>query len=173
MKHAKTAHQLGLEGRTAGDQAPDGDMPAPEYMTREQKDLWDEQVANAPPGLLRNVDTSILEAWVIAKDTFRRAAQESATSTITAETHNGYPMLNPCHIAMKQQAELMMKAARLLGFTPTSRATIKLPKAAASQPSGSSPTNSGDASPSDSEGSRSGRRTLWGAQGPLPSSSNH
>ena len=44
----------------------------------DQRAIWEEAVRNAPPGMLRRLDSSVLEVWTIAVSLQRRALAELA-----------------------------------------------------------------------------------------------
>lgn len=180
--YAKPAHIRALEGDTSKPESIEavGDLAQPPaWMGKSAKAIWAEALASAPAGLLKQLDASVFSVWVMAHDLFVRSAKESQKTPVIGKTPNGYPLVNPCHIVMKQQAELMMRAAQQLGFTPTARARIPDPFAAKDPPetqkrpsTTTAPTSPAEP-PSDNADSPSAQRILWGARGRSPSSSSH
>ena len=54
---------------------PDGELSdPPEWMSESQKQGWIYAIENAPDGLLKKLDRSVLVAWVIAEDLHRQAS---------------------------------------------------------------------------------------------------
>ena len=53
---------------------PQGDLiEPPMYMTDGAKEAWCYAIENAPPHLLRRLDTSVLEVWACAADLYRKS----------------------------------------------------------------------------------------------------
>ena len=104
---------------------PSGDLSeAPEHFTQEQKAVWDYAIANSPLGLLKKLDLSVLEAWVTACVFHREASKKVSTAGQVIKTPAGYPVMNPYMANMNKQAQIMLKAAAEMGFTPASRSRI-------------------------------------------------
>lgn len=112
---------------------PTGDLALPpSYFTDEQKDVWSYAIENAPKGLLKKLDISVLEIWVTAYVHYREAAQKIRISGQVIKSPSGYPIVNPYLGNMNKQAMIMMKAASEMGFTPTSRSKIVMAEEAVS-----------------------------------------
>jgi P27 family predicted phage terminase small subunit len=131
-KHKPTELKV-LQGTYREDRAnhrepkPTGDLiHPPSYFSDEQKAVWSYAIENAPKGLLKNLDISILEIWVTAYVTYRDANQKVRTLGQVIKSPSGYPIVNPYLGNMNKQAVIMMKAASEMGFTPTSRSKIIL-----------------------------------------------
>lgn len=104
---------------------PSGDLTsAPVHFSDTQRELWDYAIANAPKGLLKMLDLSVLEIWVTACVFHREAAQKVATTGQIIKSPSGYPVMNPYMANMNKQAQIMLKAAAEMGFTPASRSRI-------------------------------------------------
>lgn len=105
---------------------PSGDLKtAPGYMTAEQKKEWRYVIKHAPPGLLKMIDTSALEVYVVARVLHRQASEELAKQElITLSPVQGAPMQNPLISVLNRQAEIMLKAAAQMGFSPASRTKV-------------------------------------------------
>lgn len=110
---------------------PEGDLyTPPEWLTDAQKAIWHYAIDNAPKGLLRRLDLSILTAWVVAEDFHADAAQQVAKYGKVVKSPDGYPIQSPYMAIVNRQALIKMKAANELGFSPTSRSKIQVsPKA--------------------------------------------
>jgi P27 family predicted phage terminase small subunit len=107
---------------------PQGELLyAPEWMSDEQKHSWNYAIENAPDGLLKLLDKSVLCTWVIAEDLHRQAVQEvNKRGLIVKSPVKGEPMQNPWLAIVNRQAVLMMKAASEMGFSPTSRNRVSI-----------------------------------------------
>lgn len=107
---------------------PQGDLTdPPEWFTDEQRAGWDYAISHAPRGLLRRLDRSTLVVWVVAEDLHRQASISVAKfGLITRSPKQGEPMQNPYLPIINRQAQIMMKAAAELGFTPSSRSRISV-----------------------------------------------
>ena len=125
--------------RNRAEPRPKGNLfEAPAYLSAEQRDLWTYAIANAPAGLLKRLDSSVLETWVKTQDVCRRAMAEleaadkaakaldpSGTALIEVGT-NGRPSASPYINIFAKMTPLMLKAASELGFSPVSRTRISL-----------------------------------------------
>lgn len=105
---------------------PQGDLhDAPEWLTDEQKAGWAYAIANAPKGLMKRLDRSALTAFVVAEDLHRQASiAVGRYGLITKSPKKGEPMQNPYLPIINKQAQIMLKAAAELGFTPSSRSRV-------------------------------------------------
>lgn len=130
----KPTHLRLLDGnagkRSIPDTAPEpsGDLDAaPEWMTDEQRAGWVYAIEHAPAGLLKRLDRSALTVWVIAEDLHRQATRAVGKfGLITKSPNKGEPMQNPYLPIINKQAQIMLKAAAELGFTPSSRGRVEL-----------------------------------------------
>lgn len=110
----------------ADEPVPSGDLRDPlDWLTDSQKDGWRYAIEHAPRGLLKHLDRSVLAIWVIAEDMHRTAAMRIAkTALLIKAPHTGTPMQSPYLAIVNKQANIMLKAAAELGFTPSSRSQI-------------------------------------------------
>lgn len=111
----------------------------PPWMDGVQAKAWRYAMDNAPAGMLRSLDRSVLAAWVVAECLHADAAtrvQKLGTILKSKEQRNaggeviggGVPYQNPWLAVLNKQALIMMKAAAELGFTPSSRSRVKVDK---------------------------------------------
>lgn len=107
---------------------PEGDLKeAPEWLSKSQIDAWNCALENAPKGLLKKLDGSILAVWVVASDLHREAVERvNKLGLLTKSPVKGDPMQNPYLPIINKQAQIMMKAAAEMGFTPSSRSRIEI-----------------------------------------------
>ena len=104
---------------------PRGDLvEAPAHFSPEQRAAWDYAIANAPRGLLKRLDLSVLEVWAVACAAHREAVQKLAVTGQVVKSPSGYPIVNPFMSNMNRQAQIMLKAAEQLGFSPASRPRV-------------------------------------------------
>jgi phage terminase small subunit len=123
---------------------PDGDLStAPEWLTEEQKTGWAYALTNSPPGMLKQIDRSVLVVWAVAEDLHRQAATAQAQVGLlmrvkTRATMNqddpGVPAASSYINIINQQAKIMLKAASELGvYAGLAAARLRRPVAARSQ----------------------------------------
>ncbi len=107
---------------------PHGDLEEPpDWLTDEQKAGWAYAIEHAPRGLLKRLDQSLLTVWTVAENLHRDAAQKVATfGLVTKSPQQGIPVQNPYLAILNKQAQIMLKAASELGFTPASRPRIHI-----------------------------------------------
>lgn len=112
---------------------PSGDLTTPpDDLTEEQAELWRYAISNAPAGLLKRLDASVLRVWVVAHCLYTRAvaAQEKqdaeSDTPLIVVTPNGAIQQSPLIGVINRQALIMLKAASDLGFTPSSRSRVTL-----------------------------------------------
>jgi P27 family predicted phage terminase small subunit len=100
---------------------------APEWMSDSQREGWAYAVTNAPKGLLKLLDRSILAVWVVAEDLHRQAAEKIAQFGLLTKSPNaGLPLQSPYLAILNKQAQIMLKAAAELGFSPSSRSRVQV-----------------------------------------------
>jgi len=107
---------------------PSGNLTAPpDWLTEDQKAGWAYAIAGAPLGLLKHLDRSVLAIWVVAEDLHRQASiAVSKFGLITKSPSKGEPMQNPYLPIINRQAQIMLKAAAEMGFTPSSRSRLSV-----------------------------------------------
>jgi P27 family predicted phage terminase small subunit len=110
---------------------PRGDLrDPPDWLTDDQKEGWRYALDAAPAGMLKRLDRSTLAIWVVAEDLHRQASiAVGKFGLITKSANKGEPMQNPYLPIINRQAQIMLKAAAELGFTPSSRTRVEVPGA--------------------------------------------
>ena len=105
-----------------------GDLKAPpDWLTDSQRATWNDAVRNAPPGLLRGIDESVFLVWVVAKDLHRDASEKIAKyGAVIKSPVTGTAMQSPFVSVLNRQAQIMLKAASEMGFSPSSRSRVKV-----------------------------------------------
>src|SRR5690554_4016197 len=98
---------------------------APDWLTHRQRTTWQHVVELAPPGLLKDIDASVFTVWVVAYDLYQEASDRlSQTGMLIKAPNTGVPMQSPYLAIVNKQAQIMMKAAAEMGFTPASRSRV-------------------------------------------------
>jgi P27 family predicted phage terminase small subunit len=98
---------------------------APDWMSAGQKAGWDYAITHSPAGMLKLIDRSILAVWVVAENTHREATEKMNKFGLLAKTPNtGQIIQSPYLPIVNRQAQIMMKAACELGFSPTARVRL-------------------------------------------------
>lgn len=107
---------------------PTGDLlDPPEWMNESQKAGWNYAVENAPRGLLKKLDRSVLVAWAVAEDLHQQASlMLEKYGMLTKAPNTGLPIQSPYLPIVNKQAAIMLKAAEQLGFSPVSRSRVQL-----------------------------------------------
>lgn len=106
---------------------PQGNLDeVPEWFNAEQSKAWRYAILNMPPGVLKRIDSSVLTIWVVAEFLHREATQKVMATGIIVTTKDGNPIQNPYLPVINRQAQIMLKAASELGFTPASRPRLEI-----------------------------------------------
>lgn len=141
-RRPKPTHLKQLEGNpgkrplNTREPRPEGDLyAAPEWMTDSQREGWAYAIVNAPVGLLKQLDRSILAIWVVAEDLHREAAEKVAQyGLLTKSLNAGLPLQSPYLAILNKQAQIMLKAGAELGFSPSSRSRVSVSPDPATNP---------------------------------------
>lgn len=105
-------------------------LTPPDWLSPSQREVWQNAIENAPPGLLRGIDESVFTVWVIAKDMHRNAAEKIAQSgTLVRMPNSSIAVQSPWVPVLNRQALIMLKACSEMGFTPSSRSRVKVENA--------------------------------------------
>ena len=107
---------------------PQGDLlDPPPWFSARQRVLWSQTIRVAPPGLLRILDSTVLEIFVVAKSLHETAAQniEKYGAIVKVPDARGH-MASPYMRVLNQQALLMTKCISEMGFSPSSRSRVKV-----------------------------------------------
>lgn len=104
---------------------PDGNLAeAPDWLSDEQRAGWDYVIANAPLGLLKRLDRTMLTAWVVAEALHKEATIKLRNSPMLLKTTQGAVVQSPLIGIINRQAVLMKAMAVELGFSPAARTRI-------------------------------------------------
>jgi len=135
--HLKRLHgNPGKRPINAHEPVPEGDLhAAPAWLSDSQREGWAYAITNSPHGLLKQLDRAVLAIWVIAEDLHREAAEKiSQYGLLTKSPNAGLPLQSPYLAILNKQAQIMLKAAAELGFTPSSRSRVQIAAGTSSDP---------------------------------------
>ena len=125
---------------------PSGDLSEPpEWLTESQKEIWRHAIEHAPAGVLRKIDQGVLTIWVTAVDQHRTAILQQAKLDADAKlpllikSRDGTAAASPYIRVATRAADLMLRAAAELGFTPASRPRLAGAGATPTAPDPNSP----------------------------------
>ena len=99
----------------------------PDFLTESQKEGWRYAIAHAPLGILRMIDRGTLVMWVEAEDRHRQAlimqakADANTPLPLLSKAKDGTAIPSPYLRIMNQAADVMLRTASELGFTPAAR----------------------------------------------------
>lgn len=96
----------------------------PDWFDSMHRKVWEAIIKEAPAGLLKTVDESALLTYVTAYVTHQRATEELCSSELLMESLMGGIKANPLIAVQAKAAQVMLRAAAEMGFTPSSRARV-------------------------------------------------
>jgi P27 family predicted phage terminase small subunit len=100
-------------------------LDPPDWFNDDQRTAWEYAIANAPQGVLKNIDRSALAGYIVAEDIHRQATLALLQSRLLiVSPKQKIALQNPYLPIVNRQFVLMLRAASELGFTPCSRARI-------------------------------------------------
>jgi P27 family predicted phage terminase small subunit len=106
---------------------PSGDLiEPPGWFSDRQRVLWGQAIRDAPPGLLRLLDSSVLEVFIVAKSVHEEAALKVEKFGAVVKGMDGEHMRSPYVGILNQQSAVMLKCVAELGFSPSSRSRVKV-----------------------------------------------
>lgn len=97
----------------------------PDHLSDLAKQIWLQAVDDAPKNLLKKIDGSIFEIWVVACAAHRECQRILAEQGILIEDEKKGLVPNAILRYMNQQAMIIAKAAAEMGFTPSSRSRVQ------------------------------------------------
>jgi P27 family predicted phage terminase small subunit len=112
----------------ASEPKPVGDLKdAPTHFDEELREVWQYAIDNAPQGLLKKIDSAVLETWCTAHVLHRRAVAEVRKyGMLVKPPKSEVPVQSPYLPIVNKQAFIMLRAVDHLGFSPASRTRIAL-----------------------------------------------
>jgi P27 family predicted phage terminase small subunit len=106
---------------------PDGDLvDPPDFLNARQRIIWQQCIRNSPPGMLKKLDTGILQTYVVACERHEDAARRVDKSGSIVAIAGGQWAHNPYLSVLNKQAAIMRAAISELGFSPSSRSRVKV-----------------------------------------------
>lgn len=107
---------------------PLGDLKeAPSHFDEELREAWDYAILHAPAGLLKKIDSAVLQTWCMAHVLHRNAVAEVRKHGMLVKAPNtGLPIQSPYLPVVNKQAFIMLRAVDHLGFSPASRTRIAM-----------------------------------------------
>lgn len=108
---------------------PPGDLP------EKARPFWTQAIADAPPGLLRRLDLRVMTVWAVAAWQHAEAAGlVAAEGALITVGKSKARLQHPAMAIMNRQAQIMLRAAAEMGFTPSARSRVSAaPRGAASR----------------------------------------
>lgn len=97
----------------------------PEWFDKTQREQWASVIERAPRGVLSETDRENVISFVVSFCEFKKAAidaRENGQVFLSAKT--GFAYANPALGIMERNQKLMLAAASMIGFTPSSRTTL-------------------------------------------------
>lgn len=98
----------------------------PHWFSEGQREIFLKAVADAPDGLLKDLDESTFVGWCVAYDNFRQASDAVNRYGQFVKGPGGRPSVNPALAVQNKQNLIMVKLAAEMGFTPSSRSRVKI-----------------------------------------------
>jgi P27 family predicted phage terminase small subunit len=99
----------------------------PQHFDDELRAVWEYAIENSPVGLLKKIDSSVLETWCTAHVLHRRAlAEVRKFGMLVKPPKSDVPVQSPYLPIVNKQALIMMRAIDHLGFSPASRTRIMM-----------------------------------------------
>lgn len=112
---------------TSREPKPVGDLKdAPTHFDDELREVWNYAIANAPIGLLKKLDSGVLETWCTSLVLHRKAVSEVRKTGLLVKSPSGHEIQSPYLPIINKQALLMMRSVDQLGFSPASRTRIMI-----------------------------------------------
>jgi phage terminase small subunit len=92
-------------------------LPAPDWMTEDEREIWRETVRHAPANLLARIDAGILTTYVVHRHAYEALARVA----------EGRPRdLSLMADALSKHQAAMLRASAALGLDPASRARLRV-----------------------------------------------
>jgi P27 family predicted phage terminase small subunit len=104
-----------------------GHLEAPDHLTSEERELWDETVRSLPDNMVTKADAVLLERYVVATARYREMHAEIGVLGNMLRSPRGFiknPLLGP----MRDLGTEMHRCQIELGLTPASRARLAAPE---------------------------------------------
>lgn len=127
LKLVENARDRRAKAVIDGEPVPAGLLrDAPDWLSDEQKDIWDYAIAHSPAGLLKMIDSEMLASWCIAASTRRDALLKLRATSLLIKGSKGSAVISPFLRIVNHQAMAMKAFAAELGFSPAARTGIAI-----------------------------------------------
>jgi len=133
----KPTHLKILNGNPGGrplntrEPKPVGDLKEPPaHYDDELREVWHYYIDNCPKGLLKRIDSGVLEVWCEAHVLHRKAVENVRKFGMLVKPKNSdVPVQSPWLPIVNKQAFMMLRAGSEMGFSPASRTRIAMGEA--------------------------------------------
>lgn len=98
--------------------------PHPDWFGPEHIVEWNYILTNCPAEFLKTLDYNTMVMHVSAVVEHARAAMLLRTNPMLEHTPNGHVQASPYYGIMNRQAEIVLRTAVEMGFTPSARARV-------------------------------------------------
>ena len=106
---------------------PTGELgEPPDCFSASQKATWHDVLSRCPNGLLKTIDRSMFENFVMAVNLSHEANERMKISPMLIKTPSGIVVENPLLRIIRQQAMLIKLFGSELGFSPAARTRIAI-----------------------------------------------
>lgn len=101
-----------------------GDMPS--WFNEFQAEAWRHVMENAPPGLLKSVDMSLMVVHCVAAGQLKESTLMLEREGMIEYTIKGESKRNNWQLIQSKAMEITLKTASEMGFTPASRQKVTI-----------------------------------------------
>lgn len=108
---------------------PEGDLwDPPAHLNEDQAAAWRSVISRAPVGLLKRLDSEMLEGWVVAYCLRKSAVEkfEAGGKQMLIKTPNGAVQQSPYIGIINRQSVIMKALAAEMGFSPAARTRVSV-----------------------------------------------
>lgn len=121
LQPCRRARQIAVTDATLTTTPPVG-------LTKDAREAWKLAIACAPKGMLTALDVTVLERWARNYALYRKIAKQLDHEDVVAldEEGNISDKLNPRFNALIKVQQVLAACEKELGFTPVSRARVKV-----------------------------------------------
>lgn len=100
----------------------------PDWLNDEQRKDWEYALQHAPALVLTSIDRDVLAAWVVAVGLHRQASVAQQDEKLVHVLENGVQVQSGYLPIINKQAQIMVKLASELGFSPAARPRLVVKK---------------------------------------------
>ena len=118
LQPCRRARQIAVTDATLTTTPPVG-------LTKDAREAWQLAITCAPRGVLTALDATVLERWARNYATYRKIANQLDHEDMVLTNETGV-QLNPLFNALVKIQQVLAACEKELGFTPVSRARVKV-----------------------------------------------